>query len=149
MKKFGIIALFIAAISFASCKSISTASTSSSAAKNAGVGCGKVLSSLYTSYKSTGKVDLTNSTTLLNVVGLATYYKGLNAHRNDAAYKTAFAAGLVTGSNGVITAANSISTVNSLLSLTGLNTITSSTVSTANDAISVAAGLVNLFNVLK
>lgn len=149
MKKISIIALFIAAISFASCKSISTVSTANSVATSAGVNCGKVLASLNSTYKSTGKLDLTNTTTLLNVVELASYYKALEAHRTDAAYKTAFATGLVTGSNGAITAASSINVVNSLLNLAGLNKISSSTLNTANEAISVTNGLITIFKAFK
>ena len=145
MKKNKITILVITVLFIASCSSLSNIATSNAAATNAGSACGKVLLNLYTQYKSTGKVDMTNSTTLLNVVDLATYYKTLKAHGNDAAYKTAFAAGLVTGSNGVITASNSLSVVNKLLSIGGLNTISTSTVGTATEAVSVAAALVNIF----
>jgi len=151
MKKIGIIALYFSAFLIVSCSSTTNTSSSSnnnSAATQAGTNCGRVLAGLYTQYKSAGKVDLANSTTLLNVVELCTYCNALKDHKSDATYKTAFASGLVSGSNGLITNSNSLSILNSLLSLSGYN-ITSSTPSTSNEAINVALGLINLFKNLK
>jgi hypothetical protein len=145
MKTFGITAMIMTALFFASCGSVTNVSTSNQSASNAGINCGKVLASLYSQYKATGKLDMTNSTNFMNVVSLATYYKTLKAHANDASYKTSFAAGMVTGSNGTITAANSLTIVNKLLSMSGLGGITSSTANTATELLNVVNQLVGLF----
>ncbi len=149
MKKIGISVLLFALFSLMSCSTVSTITSSDAAATAAGVSCGKTLASLYSQYKSTGKINMTSSNTLLKVVELATYTKALRDNKNNATYKKAFAAGLVTGSSGLVINTNSMSTVNSLLSLTGLNSITSSTSATSTAAVNVATGLVNLFKVLK
>jgi hypothetical protein len=149
MKKIGIIALFAAVLSFTSCTVSNVTTTNNSAATSAGTSCGKVLSTLYTQYKSTGKVDMTNSNTLLNVVELATYYTTLKANRSNAAYTKAFAVGMVSGSNGLVTNLNSTSVINALLAITGLSGITTNTSGVSTAAISVANGLINLFKILK
>jgi len=149
MKKTGILALLIAVFSFMSCSTVSTIASSDAAATAAGVSCGKTLASLYSQYKSTGKINMANSNTLLKVVELATYTKTLRDNKNNATFKKAFAAGLVSGSSGLVLNSNSMSTVSSLLSLSGLSNITSSTSATSTVAVNVATGLANLFKVLK
>jgi hypothetical protein len=149
MKKIGVIVLFFTALFAVSCGTTSNVSTGNSAATQAGKGCGAVLATLHSQYKSTGKIDMSNSTTLLNVVELGTYYTTLNSHKTDAAYKTAFATGLVEGSIGLITNANSLSTLNTLLTLGTLSSITSSTPGTSAVAVNVASGLINLLKSLK
>jgi hypothetical protein len=119
MNKLVILTLAIAALVIVGCSSLSN--TSSSIA--AGTACGRTLATLYTGYKSTGKIDMTNSNTLLQVIELGTYTKALVANRSNEAYKKTFAEGLVLGSSGLILDNNSMSTVNSLLALSGLTKV--------------------------
>lgn len=145
MKKTGILLLFAAVLTIVSCGTMSDIASSDTAANTSGASCGKLMSEMYSDYKTAGKVDITNSNTLLNVIELGGYYRTLKSHENDSAYKKAFAAGLVTGSNNLITSENAMSVVESLLDLDKLSDITEQTTSTASSAISVANGLVAIF----
>lgn len=149
MKKISILLLFAAVLSMVSCNTMSDLANSESAATASGTSCGKLMSEMYSGYKTVGKVDLTNSNTLLNVIEMGGYYKTLKTHENDAAYKKAFAAGLVTGSNKLITTENAMSTVESILKMNKLAEITEQTTSTASAAINVAQGLAAIFNAFK
>jgi len=143
MKKSIVISLFSMVIFFTSCSLVSNTSINTTAT-SAGASCGKILAKLYTQYKASGNIDITNTTTLTNVIELSKYYKALKSHQNDAAYKAAFAAGLVTGSNGII----SLTVVNKILSISGLDTISSSTASNTIETIGIVKELINLFNIL-
>jgi hypothetical protein len=145
MKKLGILTLFIAAIAFVACSTVTNLSNSNSAAKAAGTGCGNVLGNLLTQYKANGKkIDMTNTTTLLNVIELGTYYSTLKANQSDPNYKKEFAAGLVLGSNGLISNSKSLQVVNSLLTMNSLGDVSSSTTGTSSTAVNVAAALTGL-----
>jgi hypothetical protein len=132
--------------SFVACNTLSNVASSDTAANTSGEACGKLLSEMHTDYKLKGKVDLGNTKTLTNVIQLAGYYKTLKANENNSSYKKAFAAGLVTVSNNLITSENAMDVVERILKMDKLSDITSSTASTASSAISVASDLVNLFN---
>lgn len=149
MKKIGFITLLIAAIFIASCSSISNVASSNPAATAAGTGAGKVLSTLYSQYKSTGKVNMGSASTIGSIVELGTYVAALKNSQGVSGYKTAFATGLVSGSTGLVTNGNSMSTVNSLLGIAGLSGISSTISSTSTTATNVATGLTNLFNTFK
>ena len=146
MKKSILISLFSMAILYSSCSFISN-TTNNTSATGSGAACGKILAKLYTQYKTSGNIDITNTTTLTNVIELSKYYKALKSHQNDATYKAAFAAGLVTGSNGTISPANSLIVVNKILSMSGLDTISSSTASNTIEKIGLVKELINLFNI--
>ena len=151
MKKIKIIALLFTVLAYVSCGTVSNVpnNNNNSAATEAGKGCGTVLANLHSIYKSTGKLEISNSATLLGLVELGTYYSALKSHSSDANYKSAFAAGLVTGSTGLIASNTSLATVGSLLSLSGLSNITSSTPSTSTEAITTASQLINIFKTFK
>jgi len=132
-----------------SCNTLSDVSSSNTAANTTGISCGSLLSNMYTDYKTTGKVDILNTKTLSNTIELSTYYKSLKANQSDVEYKKAFAAGLVTGSNDLITTENALGTVDNLLKIDKLSEIGSQTTSTASSAITVAKNLAELFKTLK
>jgi hypothetical protein len=144
MKKISIIISSFITLLFISCGTTSNVSNGNSAASQAGSSCGQVLASLHSQYKSSGKLDMTNSTTLLNVVELGTYYTALKSHSSDASYKTSFATGLISGSSGLITNSNSSSIINTLMSLSSLGSITKTTPGNAIEAVNAASGLVSL-----
>lgn len=131
--------------SFVSCNTLSNVASSNTAANATGTACGELLADMHSNYKSAGKFDLSNTQNLTNTIKLAGYYKTLKANQNDSSYKKAFAAGLVTGSNNLITSENAMDVVEKILNMDKLSEITSSTVSTASSAISIASDLVNLF----
>jgi hypothetical protein len=146
MKRVRVLVFFIATLSFASCSSISKVASSNTVANAEGVACGKVLTTMFNQYKSSGKVDVTNSNTWKNVMELGSYCTALNKNKADTSYKQSFASGLVTGSNGLLTTSTATSAVNSLLSISGLSGLTSGTSSTSTTAKNVTAGLTSLFN---
>jgi hypothetical protein len=145
MKKLAILALVIATFAIVACSSLSNASNSTTA----GTSCGKTLANLYTGYKSTGKIDMTNSNTLLQVIELGTYTEALVANKNNEAYKKSFAQGLVLGSSGLILDNNSMSTVNSLISLTGLTQVKKSSTVDSKTASNISTNLGGLLKNLK
>jgi hypothetical protein len=145
MNKLVILGLAIATLAIVACSSLSNTSNSTAA----GTACGKTLANLYTGYKSAGKVDMTNSNTLLQVIELGTYTQALVANKNNAAYKKTFAEGLVLGSAGLILDNNSMSTVNSLLSLTGLTQIKKSSSIDSKTASDISNNLGGMLKNLK
>lgn len=145
MKKINVLLLFVAVLSMVSCKTMSDIASTDTAANASGASCGNLMSDMYSDYKDVGKVNLLESKTILNLVEMGGYYKSLKSHENDADYKKAFAAGLVTGSNNLITAENSMDVVKSLLSMDKLTEITEQTSSTASSAITVARQLSDIF----
>ena len=149
MKKTGVLFLFVAMFAFASCNTMSNIANSDTAANTSGVSCGKLLSEMHDDYKATGKVNLTDTNTILNIIELGGYYKTLKSHENDATYKKAFAAGLVTGSGNQISAENSMAVVEALLNMDKITEITEQTTSTASSAVTVANQLVAIFKLFK
>jgi hypothetical protein len=151
MKKISIITLFISTLLFTSCNSIaglanSSSVSSSATAITAGATCGNLLKTLYTQYKSTGKVDLTSSSNLVNAMQLGTYCNTLKNNKNNSAYLSTFAQGLVSGSGGLISTGKSMSTVSSLLSLPMLSAMKSSVSGSSTSG--VASALTTLFSSL-
>ena len=149
MKKTNLLLLFSAIFAFVSCSTMSNIADSNAAANTTGISCGKLLKEMHDDYKASGKVNLTDTNTIVNIIELGGYYKTLKAHENDAAYKKAFAAGLVTGSNNQITPENSMAVVDALLNMDKITEITEQTSSTASSAVSVAGQLVDIFKLFK
>ncbi|PLX07164.1 MAG: hypothetical protein C0596_12275 [Marinilabiliales bacterium] len=149
MKKINFLFLFAAILAFVSCNTVSNIANSDTAANASGVSCGKLLTEMHDDYKASGKVNLTDTNTILNIIELGGYYKTLKAHENDAAYKKAFAAGLVTGSDNQITEENSMAVVEALLDMEKITEITEQTSSTASSAVTVANQLVAIFKLFK
>ena len=107
------------------------------AATSAGKSCGKAISTLYKEYKRQGKIDISNPTALTSIVQIAAARNVLKENKDDKAFISAFTMGLVSGSNNLITNATSNNIINTLLSLTELNNVTTNTPSvssTANEA---------------
>lgn len=95
----------------------SNTTTSVSAATTNGQAAGAALKSLYTQYKSAGKLDLNNLNNIMNLATLATNVKGLKGQTNKTQFYKDFAAGLITGSNNLVTQTNSNAVMNGLTSL--------------------------------
>ena len=98
-------------------KANNATATSVSAATSNGQAAGAALKSLYTQYKSTGKLDLNNITNIMNLATLATNVKGLKGQTNKTQFYKDFAAGLITGSSNLVTQTNSNAVMNGLTSL--------------------------------
>ena len=98
-------------------KTNSAATTAVSAATSNGQAAGAALRSLYTQYKSAGKLDMGNINNIMNLATLATNIKGLKGQTNKTAFYKDFATGLISGSNNLVTQSNSSAVMNGLTSL--------------------------------
>ena len=117
-----------------------TVNTASSAANEAGSAAGTALKALYSSYKSAGKLDLSNAARLLNVASLSSAISGLKGSDKD--YKLSFAKGLVLGSSNLVNNTNSETVVDKLTGLAesaASQAISSASNSTAAEKIGAVA----------
>ena len=98
-------------------KKATTETTAASAATSNGQAAGAALKALYTQYKADGKIDLSNINNIMNLAALANNVKDLKGQTNKSAFYKDFAAGLVTGSNSLVTSSNSTAVMNGLSNL--------------------------------
>lgn len=121
-------------------------STSETAAITTGTKVGSALLGLYTQYKTTGKIDLSNATNLLNLATLASNLGGLKSAYTTADTATAntfadlFSSSLISGSANLVNASNQSSVVGTLLNLSNidLSAITGQAKTTASSAAAAA-----------
>ena len=144
MKRLSIIMMCIAAMAFASCGSTSGTTTTDSAAKASGRNTANALITLYNSYRSTGTISLSNPTDLTAALVVATGYTNLRTYNEDANYKKAFAAGMVSAGAGLITSANVNQIINTMNNLTGLNV----NAATVSSSVGTATALIQLLQAL-
>ena len=135
----------VATLAMTSCSSLQSAGANA-VAQASGQACGNAVQGLYSSYKNTGKVDLTAGNNLTNALALATAYSELQQNKDNSAYRKAFTSGLIASSAGLITTANAGTFVDKLMSSVGLSNVTADKVS--QTATTVAA-IVTLLNALK
>lgn len=98
-------------------KKATTETAAASAATSNGQAAGAALKALYTQYKADGKIDLSNINNIMNLAALANNVKDLKGKTNKSAFYKDFAAGLVTGSNSLVTSSNSTAVMNGLSKL--------------------------------
>ena len=98
-------------------KSTATTETTTTTATTNGQAAGAALKALYTQYKADGKLDMGNLTNLMNLTTLATNVQGLKGITNKTDFYRDFAAGLVMGSNNLVSQNNSASIMNGLQKL--------------------------------
>ena len=145
--KFLMVTVMVVGLMVSSCSSLNQAASSVSTNSQAylsGKGFGTSLASLYTAYKSAGKLDLNNANNLLNLATLATNAAAIKGNLKNTTFYKDFAAGAV-GSTAMITNSNVntlINTVsgldlNSLVTNTKNNVSNATTTSTTNALISV------------
>ena len=85
-----------------------------------GSSAGSALLKLYTQYKSAGKIDLTDPTTITNLLTLANNIKGLN-ETDSKTDLSSFVSGLISGSKNLVNNGNSSSVLKTLKSISGLD----------------------------
>lgn len=135
----------VATLALTSCGMMQSAAGSNSAAQATGTACGTAVQGLYSSYKNTGKVDLTVGNNLTNALAVATAYSELQNNKDNAAYRKAFTTGLIASSAGLITSANANSFVDKLMNSVGLSNVTADKIS---QTATTAAAIVTLLNAL-
>ena len=129
-----------------SCGGLKSTTTQNAAATAAGSACGAAVSGLYKSYKATGNINLATTNDLTNALAVATAYSQLRANSGNAAYKKAFAAGLVAGSAGTITTATATSFMNSLLATAGLAGVNANNIASKVETASAIVTLLRALN---
>lgn len=105
--------------------------------KSNGTSAGAALLSLYTQYKTDGKIDMTNVSNIANVVTLANNIKGLKSSTSTAN----FVKGLISGSKKLVNTSNSSTVLKALKTISGLDlsSMASSAKSSAKSAAKSAA----------
>jgi len=146
MKRLGILLVCFATMAMTSCSLFQSAASSNTVAQASGQACGSAVQGLYSSYKNTGKVDLTNANNLNNALALATAYTNLKQNKDNTSYRNSFATGLILSSAGLITQANANQFIDKLLSTAGLSNINSQNIA---QTAATAAAIVTLLNTLK
>lgn len=111
----------VAALFITSCSGTSHIATSNAAAKANGLSTANAMLALYNSYQAKGTISLANASDLSNALILATGYTNLRNNKDNAEYKTSFAAGMVAAGTGLITTSNVNRVLDLLNSSTGLN----------------------------
>lgn len=116
-----------------------------SAGTTNGQAAGAALKALYGQYKADGKVDMNNLNNIINLATLANNIKQLKGQTDKSTFYKEFAAGLITGSNNLVTSKNSTSVMSGLtnlvnnVDLSGLTSKAASASSAASAALSGAA----------
>ena len=146
MKRLGLLIVCFATLALTSCGAIQSAASSNTVAQASGQACGTAVQGLYSSYKSTGTVDLTNANNLNNALALATAYTNLNQNKGNESYRKSFTTGLILSSAGLITQANATQFVDKLLATAGLGNINTQNVA---QTAATAAAIITLLNTLK
>ena len=82
-----------------------------------GQAAGAALKSLYSQYKTDGKLDMSNLSNIMNLTTLATNVQGLKGQTDKSAFYKDFASGLILGSGSLVTAKNSPNVMSGLTSL--------------------------------
>ena len=130
-------------------KSTTTTTTQNTAANTNGQAAGAALKSLYSQYKADGKLDMANLNNLINLATLATNVQGLKGQTNKSAFYKDFAAGLILGSNNLVTNNNSTSVMNGLtnlvnnVDLSGLTAKAETSAASIADKLASASGKAN------
>ena len=113
-----------------SCRALSTQ------AFTIGTACGQAIAGLYSNYKATKKVDMTNTSNITNTLALVTAYSQLKNNKSNKDYRKSFISGMVLGGAGVVTNANASTIVNKIETSAGLSSTTRSNISTAASTVS-------------
>ncbi|MCF0206168.1 MAG: hypothetical protein HUK15_01960 [Bacteroidales bacterium] len=108
--------MLIAVFAISSCNSVSNVMSSDTAAKTMGTTCGASLSNLYKTYKSSGKLSITDSNVLNNVFAISSSTMNLKENAKNSAYRTSYISGLVAGSAGLLTETKAANVYNKLVS---------------------------------
>lgn len=137
----------VAMFALSSCSSVSNVSTADAAAKTMGTTCGTAMSGLYKSYKTDGKLDISNSSVLTNIIAVSTSTANLKTNAKNPEFRKSFISGMVLGSAGLLTNTTAGTVYDKLEQSAGAvsNVNTSSTASTINSAANALTTILGLF----
>lgn len=134
---------------------VTTETSSETAATTNGKAAGAALKALYTQYKTDGKLNISNLTNIANITTLATNVKGLKGQTDKTAFYKDFAAGLITGSDNLVTEDTSGSIMSGLTSLannvdlSNVKGLLTSTSSSSEDSQELTSTLSSILGLLK
>ena len=94
-----------------------TTAAAETAATANGKAAGAALRALYTQYKADGKMDMANLTNIANLATLASNVQDLKGQSDKSAFYKDFVAGLISGSNNLVTESNSGTVMSGLTNL--------------------------------
>lgn len=146
MKKISIILMCVATLAFASCSALSNAASNDATAAATGRSCATSLISLYQSYKSVGKIDLTNPLNLSNAIVVASAYTQLKQNKGNESYRKAFTSGMISAGAGVITNSNADAITTALSNSTGLTNLNAQN---ANQSAQSASSILSLMKAMQ
>lgn len=147
-----------------------TTTTTETTPTTDGQTAGVALKSLYTQYKTDGKLDMSNLNNLLNLTALANSVKDLKGQSNKGSFYKEFAQGLILGSNNLVTSKNSTSVMSGLTNLvnnvdlsgltekaestqekatTALSSLTGKTTTAVENASEIASSVTNILKLFK
>lgn len=137
-----------------SCTMLSTTSQSStsSASYVSGKGFGTSLAALYSQYKTSGKLNFGDPTTLVNVAALSTYGSAIRGKGTNTAFYKDFASGAIAGSNTLINAGsvdNIISMCNNINLTSVVNAVKNNTAVPADAVMNINNSLVQVLNLFR
>lgn len=146
MKRLSILIMSVAVLALASCSSLQKAVSGGDAAALTGQQCAVATNALYKTYKSTGKIALTDANNVSNILVVVTSYNQLKSHKGDANYRKSFTKGAIAAGTGLITANNGEAFTNALLNASGLSGVNAANV---QQKVQTASTIITLFNALK
>ena len=106
-----------------------------------GSSAGLALLNLYTSYKSAGKLDLSNAANISSLITLASNIKGLGSQTKSST--KSFLSGLISGSKNLVNKKNSASVLSSLTSLANVDLSSLASTAASSAASKAASGLLS------
>lgn len=124
MKIVRIVAASLAVLMFSSIGSLAPQASAQSSilsslvsGSSSGQAAGAAVKAMYSEYKTTGKIDLTSPTNLLNITKLTTGIQGLKGKSARSTFYKDFAKGLVVGSESLIPTTKSTEATSTLSNL--------------------------------
>lgn len=135
MKIFKTLAIFAIALT------ISAVSLRAEVKLNAsnGIAAGKALLALYQQYKADGKLDISKTANITNLISLATNVQGLTGSSTTKTTPASFVTGLINGSSKLVNKSNSNSVLGALGSIANLDLSSLSSAASALGSSSTAA----------
>ena len=126
-----VLVALVTIVTFASCGVLGSSMGTSTASKS-GHSSGVALRNLYSSYKESGSLDMTNMSTMLQLATLVNGVQSLKTTTDKSSFYTDFASGLIIGSNNLVNQSNSTNVMNTLTTMSNLDL--SATTSAASNA---------------
>lgn len=114
-------ALAVTVLMASSCGLLRSSSAGTSGGTTSGSSIGGALASIFTQYKTDGKLDLSNLSNILNIATILNDLKGMKNSGVAALQSSDFINGLIAGSNNLVNKANSGKVIDGLTTLAGLD----------------------------